>query len=174
MTQTTILGIVPGTATLGWGVIRQEGTRPRYAQHGAITSPPDWPIPRRLSRLYDGLSRLLEGYEPDALAVEGLYFETNVTTAITAGQAHARLCLGVVLLAAYRAGVPATGYTSLQVKRTVTSYDRAEKHQVQETVKVLLGLPAIPRPGAVAAGLATAITHAFSSRPRRPLLRRVK
>ena len=98
--STTILGIDPGTATMGWGVIRQEGNRLRYVQHGTVTTPASWEMPRRLGRLFDGVTELIEGYRPVTVAVEELFFNTNVTTAITVGQAR-----GVALLAAYRAGV---------------------------------------------------------------------
>src|SRR5215204_977381 len=155
----TILGIDPGTATMGWGVIRHEGNRLRYVQHGTVTTPSNWEMPRRLGRLYDGVTELLEGYRPQTVAVEELFFNTNVTTAITVGQAR-----GVVLLAAYRAGVEVAEYTPLQVKQAVTSYGRAEKRQVQELVRSLLNLREIPRPDDAADGLAIAITHAFSSR----------
>ncbi len=155
----TILGIDPGTATMGWGVVRQEGSRLRYLQHGAITTPPDWTMPRRLGRLFDGVTQLVEGYRPDTVAVEELFFNTNVTTAITVGQAR-----GVALLAAYRAGLEVAEYTPLQVKQAITSYGRADKRQVQEMVRALLNLREIPRPDDAADGLAIAITHAFSSR----------
>jgi crossover junction endodeoxyribonuclease RuvC len=155
----TILGIDPGTATMGWGVIRQEGSRLRYVQHGAITTPPNWTMQRRLGRLFDGVSQLVEGYRPDTVAVEELFFNTNVTTAITVGQAR-----GVALLAAYRAGIEVAEYTPLQVKQAITSYGRADKRQVQEMVRALLNLREIPRPDDAADGLAIAITHAFSSR----------
>ena len=155
----TILGIDPGTATMGWGVVRQEGSRLRYMQHGAITTPSNWAMPRRLGRLFDGVTQLLEGYRPDTVAVEELFFNTNVTTAITVGQAR-----GVALLAAYRAGLEVAEYTPLQVKQAITSYGRAEKRQVQEMVRALLNLRDIPRPDDAADGLAIAVTHAFSSR----------
>ena len=132
----TILGIDPGTATMGWGVVRQEGSRLRYVQHGAIVTPPDWPMPRRLGRLFDGVTQLVRGYGPDTVAVEELFFNTNVTTAITVGQAR-----GVALLAAYRAGIEVAEYTPLQVKQAITSYGRADKRQVQEMVRALLNLP---------------------------------
>jgi crossover junction endodeoxyribonuclease RuvC len=153
----TILGIDPGTATMGWGVVRKEGSRLRYVQHGAIITPSSWEMPRRLGRLFDGVTELVEGYRPDAVAVEELFFNTNVTTAITVGQAR-----GVALLAAYRAGVPVSGYTPLQVKQAVTSYGRADKRQVQGMVRTLLNLREIPRPDDAADGLAIAITHAFT------------
>jgi crossover junction endodeoxyribonuclease RuvC len=155
----TILGIDPGTATMGWGVIRQEGSRLRYVQHGAITTPPTWGMPRRLGRLFDGVTQIVEGYRPDTVAVEELFFNTNATTAITVGQAR-----GVALLAAYRAGIEIAEYTPLQVKQAITSYGRADKRQVQEMVRALLNLREIPRPDDAADGLAIAITHAFSSR----------
>lgn len=154
-----ILGIDPGTAIMGWGVIRQEGSRLRYVQHGAITTPSGWEMPRRLDRLFRGVTELIRGYRPSAVAVEELFFNTNVTTAITVGQAR-----GVALLAAYRAGVEVFGYTPLQVKQAITSYGRADKRQVQEMVRALLGLRAIPRPDDAADGLAVAICHAFSHR----------
>ena len=144
---------------MGWGVVRQEGSRLRYMQHGAITTPSNWAMPRRLGRLFDGVTQLLEGYRPDTVAVEELFFNTNVTTAITVGQAR-----GVALLAAYRAGLEVAEYTPLQVKQAITSYGRAEKRQVQEMVRALLNLRDIPRPDDAADGLAIAITHAFSSR----------
>src|ERR687898_15008 len=155
----TILGIDPGTATMGWGVIRQEGNRLRYVQHGTVTTPSDWEMARRLGRLFDGVTELIQGYRPETVAVEELFFNTNVTTAITVGQAR-----GVALLAAYRAGVEVAEYTPLQVKQAITSYGRAEKRQVQEMVKTLLNLREIPRPDDAADGLAIAVCHAFSSR----------
>jgi len=158
-TGTTILGIDPGTATMGWGVVHQDGNRLRYVQHGAIVTPSKWEMPRRLDRLFAGVTELVRGYRPETVAVEELFFNTNVTTAITVGQAR-----GVALLAAYRAGVEVAEYTPLQVKQAITSYGRAEKRQVQEMVKTLLHLPEVPKPDDAADGLAIAICHAFSSR----------
>jgi crossover junction endodeoxyribonuclease RuvC len=155
----TILGIDPGTATMGWGVIRQEGNRLCYVQHGTVTTPSDWEMPRRLGRLFDGVTELLRGYRPETMAVEELFFNTNVTTAITVGQAR-----GVAMLAAYKAGVGVHEYTPLQVKQAITSYGRAGKRQVQEMVRALLNLREIPRPDDAADGLAIAIAHAFTSR----------
>jgi crossover junction endodeoxyribonuclease RuvC len=154
-----ILGIDPGTATMGWGVVRQEGNRLSYVQHGAIVTPPNWEMPRRLSWLFDGVTELVKGYRPETVAIEELFFNTNVTTAMTVGQAR-----GVALLAAYRTGVEIAEYTPLQVKQAITSYGRAEKRQVQEMVRTLLNLREIPRPDDAADGLAIAICHAFSSR----------
>src|SRR5918998_1813098 len=155
----TILGIDPGTATMGWGVIRQKGSRLRYVQHGAITTPSDWEMPRRLGRLFDGVTELVRGYRPETVAVEELFFNTNVTTAVTVGQAR-----GVALLAAYRAEIEVSEYTPLQVKQAITSYGRADKRQGQEMVQALLNLPAIPRPDDAADGLPIAICPPFSAR----------
>jgi crossover junction endodeoxyribonuclease RuvC len=155
----TILGIDPGTATMGWGVIRQAGNRLRYVQHGTVTTPPNWEMARHLSRLFDGVTELIEGYHPETVAVEELFFNTNATTAITVGQAR-----GVALLAAYKAGIEVHEYTPLQVKQAITSYGRADKRQVQEMVRALLNLREIPKPDDAADGLAIAICHAFSSR----------
>jgi crossover junction endodeoxyribonuclease RuvC len=105
------------------------------------------------------VTELLEGYRPETVAVEELFFNTNVTTAITVGQAR-----GVAILAAYKAGIEVHEYTPLQVKQAITSYGRADKRQVQEMVRALLNLREIPRPDDAADGLAIAITHAFSSK----------
>lgn len=158
-TTQTILGIDPGTATMGWGVVRQEGNRLRYVRHGAIKTPPDWEMPRRLGRLFDGVTELVRSYRPGTVAVEELFFNTNSTTAITVGQAR-----GVAILAAYKAGIEFSEYTPLQVKQAITSYGRADKRQVQEMVRTLLNLPEIPKPDDAADGLAIAICHAFTCR----------
>lgn len=154
-----ILGIDPGTATTGWGVVRQEGNRLRHMQHGTVSTPSDWEMPRRLAHIFDGITELIRGYRPRTIAVEELFFNTNVTTAITVGQAR-----GVAILAAYKAGISIAEYTPLQVKQAITSYGRADKRQVQEMVRTLLNLRAIPKPDDAADGLAIAICHAFSSR----------
>jgi crossover junction endodeoxyribonuclease RuvC len=154
-----ILGIDPGTATMGWGVVRQEGNRLSYVQHGAIVTPSKWEMPRRLGRLFEGITELIKGYRPETVAVEELFFNTNVTTAITVGQAR-----GVALLAAHKAGVAVAEYTPLQVKQAITSYGRAEKRQMQEMVKTLLNLREVPKPDDAADGLAIAVCHAFSFR----------
>ncbi len=115
-------------------------------------------MPRRLGRLFDGVDQLVRGYRPETVAIEELFFNTNVTTGITVGQAR-----GVAMLAAYKAGVSVAEYTPLQVKQAITSYGRADKRQVQEMVRALLNLREIPKPDDAADGLAIAITHAFSS-----------
>lgn len=154
-----MIGIDPGTATMGWGIVRMEGNRLKHIDHGAITTPSDWEMPRRLSRLYDGVAELVRSHRPRAVAIEELFFNTNSTTAITVGQAR-----GVAMLAAYRAGVEIFEYTPLQIKQSITSYGRAPKSQMQQMVKTLLNLKGTPKPDDAADGLAAAICHAFSFR----------
>ena len=149
----------PGDGDHGVGRYTPGGDRLSYLQHGAIVTLASWEMPRRLGRLFDGVTELVTGYRPEAVAVEELFFNTNVSTAITVGQAR-----GVAILAAYRAGAEVAEYTPLQVKQAVTSYGRAEKRQVQEMVRSLLNLREIPKPDDAADGLAIAIAHAFSSR----------
>src|SRR3712207_9052368 len=117
----TILGIDPGTATMGWGVIRQEGNRLRYVQHGTVTTPPSWEMPRRLGRLFDGVTELIAGYRPEMVAVEELLFNRNVTTGITVGQARR-----VAPPAAYTAGIGVHEYTPLEVKEVIIFQGRQE------------------------------------------------
>lgn len=150
-----ILGIDPGTATTGFGVIDTKGATYSFVDAGVITTPPDHSMPARLSEIFAGLNELINHYKPDCMAVELLYFATNVTTAITVGQAR-----GVVLLAASEHGLEVGEYTPLQVKQAVTGYGKADKKQIQEMVKMLLGLSGIPKPDDAADGLAIAITHA--------------
>jgi crossover junction endodeoxyribonuclease RuvC len=154
-----VLGIDPGTATMGWGIVRMEGNHLKHIDHGAITTPPDWDMPRRLSHLHDGVDELVRRHRPSAVAIEELFFNTNSTTAITVGQAR-----GVAMLAAYRTGVEIFEYTPLQIKQSITSYGRAPKSQMQQMVKALLNLKEKPRPDDAADGLAAAICHAFSFR----------
>lgn len=150
-----LLGIDPGTATTGFGLIESSGGKLAFIDAGVITTPPDMSMPSRLSEIYAGLNEIIAHHQPDCMAVELLYFATNVTTAISVGQAR-----GVVLLAAAEAGLPVGEYTPLQVKQAVTGYGKATKKQVQEMVKMLLGLDGIPKPDDAADGLAIAITHA--------------
>lgn len=150
-----ILGIDPGTATTGFGVIKKEGSKLTFVDAGVITTPPDMSMPSRLAEIYAGINELIAEYKPDCMAVELLYFATNVTTAITVGQAR-----GVVLLAAGEHSLPLGEYTPLQVKQAVTGYGKADKKQIQEMVKMMLGLSGIPKPDDAADGLAIAITHA--------------
>lgn len=150
-----ILGIDPGTATTGFGVIEKDGPKLKFIDAGIISTPSDMEMPNRLSEIYAGLKEIIEHHKPECVAVELLYFATNVTTAITVGQAR-----GVVLLAASEAKLAVGEYTPLQVKQAVTGYGKADKKQIQEMVKMILGLDGIPKPDDAADGLAIAITHA--------------
>lgn len=150
-----ILGIDPGTATTGFGVIDKSAKGLKFVDAGVITTHKDLPMPVRLQALYQDLTELITEFKPDQAAVEQLFFARNVTTALTVGQAR-----GVILLALQNANLPVGEYTPLQVKQAVTSYGRAEKAQIQEMVRILLGLNSIPKPDDAADGLAIAITHA--------------
>lgn len=152
-----ILGIDPGTAITGYGVLSQDGNYLRRIAFGAIRTKADQPIASRLLQIYQQLQQLIQEYHPEAVAVEELFFNKNVRTALAVGQAR-----GVVLLAAAAANVTIAEYTPLQVKQAVVGYGRAEKIQVQEMVRVLLCLPEIPKPDDAADALAIAICHAHS------------
>ena len=153
-----VLGIDPGTAITGYGFIREENGSLQVVAYGAITTPAGWTLPQRLVRLYRELSDLIALHRPASAAVEQLFFSRNVRTALAVGQAR-----GVTLLALAQAGVPIDEYTPLQVKQAVTGYGRADKQQIQEMVRILMGLPEIPRPDDAADALAIAICHLHSS-----------
>jgi crossover junction endodeoxyribonuclease RuvC len=153
-----ILGIDPGIAIMGYGVIRYEGNRFSPIKYGAVTTSPTSSMPERLSILYNETNLLIKEYKPDAFALEELFFNKNVKTALTVG--HAR---GVILLSAYESHLNIFEYTPLQVKQAIVGYGRAEKMQVQQMVKVLLNLESIPKPDDVADALAIAMCHAHSS-----------
>ena len=149
------IGVDPGTARLGFGVVADEGEEgPRALDFGVVETPASAPMPERLVVLYDAVSALVERFRPDALAVEQLFFARNVTNAMTVGQAR-----GVVLLAAARAGVRVAEYTPSEVKQAVAGYGKADKEQMQEMVRVILGLVATPHPDDAADALAVAICH---------------
>ena len=152
-----ILGIDPGYAILGWGVVDVEGNRFKAVAYDSILTDKDTPMPQRLSMLFDGLQEIISKYHPDEASIEELYFNNNAKTAIMA--AHGR---GVALLACSKRGVPCYEYTPLQVKQNVVGYGRAEKKQVQQMVKVILNLREIPKPDDAADALAIAICHAHS------------
>jgi crossover junction endodeoxyribonuclease RuvC len=158
--MTLALGIDPGTATTGYGLVRMEPDGGLTAvQYGVILTPKDVPASQRLEMLYDELRALLKQYPPDTAAVEKLFFQRNVSTAIGVGQAR-----GVVLLALQQAGVQAFEYTPNEIKQAVAGYGSADKRQVQEMVRALLLLDAIPRPDDAADALAVAITHLNTNR----------
>ncbi len=149
-----ILGIDPGYAIVGYGVLEYDNTRFKVINYGAITTEPDTPFDKRLAEIYDDMCSILDMFKPDCMSIEKLYFNTNITTGIDV--AHAR---GVTMLAAVQRGVPIFEYTPLQVKVAVTGYGRAEKHQVQEMIKSILRLKEVPKPDDTADALAIAICH---------------
>ena len=150
-----ILGIDPGYAIIGWGVIRYERGKFIPVDFGAITTPAGMPFNRRLEVIYDEMTTLLSRHTPDAVAVEKLYFQNNQKTAIDVAQAR-----GVTMLAIHKSGVPVFEYTPLQVKSAVTGFGQAQKPQVMEMTKRLLRLKAVPKPDDTADALAIAICHA--------------
>jgi crossover junction endodeoxyribonuclease RuvC len=158
-----IIGVDPGTATTGFGVIDYDRGRYKFVDAGVITTPPDEPMAMRLVTIHDELAQVLKEVKADQAAVELLYFATNVTTAMTVGQAR-----GVIMLTLAEAGFIPAEYTPMQIKQAVTGYGGAKKPQIQEMVRVLLKLPAIPRPDDAADGLAIAMTHANQAVPQVP------
>ena len=150
-----ILGIDPGTAITGFGVIDYDGRSFKFVDAGVIRTPKEQPMNERLSTVYDEMHELLKEFKPDVMSIELLFFARNVTTAMTVGQSR-----GIVMLAATQAGIPIYEYTPMQVKQAVTGYGKADKKQIQEMVKNLLKLDQIPKPDDAADGLAIAITHA--------------
>lgn len=156
-----VLGIDPGYAIVGWGVVEYTGNRFAPAGFGAVTTEAGWPFEQRLLTVYEGIRQVLADYRPEALSIEQLFYQHNQTTVI--GVAEAR---GVILLAAAEAGVPVFEYTPMQVKQAVTGYGKAVKKQVQEMVRVLLHLEKTPKPDDTADALAMAIAHCHCSRSR--------
>ena len=152
-----ILGIDPGFAIVGFGAVEAEQGRARLLQCGAITTPAGEPLPTRLLQIADDLQQLFRLFRPDAMAVEELFFTNNITTGIGVAQAR-----GVILTEAQRAGVPIFEYSPSQVKLAVTGYGKAEKRQVMDMTKRLLGLKAVPKPDDAADAVAIALCHARS------------
>ncbi|HEX9015799.1 MAG TPA: crossover junction endodeoxyribonuclease RuvC [Chloroflexota bacterium] len=150
-----IVGIDPGTAILGYGVVIADGDSLRAVCYGALTTRSSTPLSGRLLLLFDGLNDILDRTSPTEAAVEQLFFARNVQSALAVGQAR-----GVAVLAAARHGLPVSEYTPQQVKQAVAGYGRATKEQVQNMVRVMLGLEEIPQPDDAADALAIAICHA--------------
>ncbi len=153
-----ILGIDPGIATLGFGIIEKHRDREIYLNCGVITTTADLSLSERLMLIYNDLNQLIEAFKPDEVAIEELFFNTNVKTAISV--AHGR---GVAILAFKQALLPVYEYTPLQVKQAVVGYGRADKRQVMEMVKRLLNLNVNPKPDDAADALAVALCHSRSS-----------
>lgn len=164
-----ILGIDPGYATIGFGLIEAERAQMHMVTYGAITTPAGLPLSRRLYQIGSDMEELIGKLKPDVVAIEELFFNTNITTGIAV--AHGR---GVLLYAAEKCGVPLYEYTPSQVKLAVTGYGKAEKRQVMDMTRRLLKLNAVPRPDDAADALAIAICHARSFTSRLPQLKDVK
>ncbi|MEG1559797.1 MAG: crossover junction endodeoxyribonuclease RuvC [Clostridia bacterium] len=150
-----ILGIDPGYAILGYGVLLLEGSNFSVIDYGVIETKSDMPFPKRLSRLYEGTRALIEKYSPDCVSFEELFFARNTKTALQVAAGR-----GVSILAAEECGLPLYEYTPMQIKLAVCGNGHADKHQIMETVKMLLHLKLRPKPDDAADGLAAAICHA--------------
>lgn len=153
-----IIGIDPGTGILGFGVI-DVGSGMQMIDAGVITTPAHTPLDERLVEIYDGLTKLIAETKPQAMSIEKLFFARNVTTAMSVS--HAR---GVAMLAGKKAGLDIYEYTPLQIKQVLTGYGKADKKQMQEMVRIQLGLKTTPKPDDAADALAAAITHSLMSR----------
>lgn len=149
-----ILGIDPGLANAGWGILDVEGNRMTYVAHGSISTASKLPTPIRLNEIYDKLTEIIETYKPAEAGMETLYFAKNVKTALPVAEAR-----GVLSLCMVKAGLNLSEYTPLQIKQAVVGNGRADKNQVQQMVKLILGLSDIPRPDHAADALAAAICH---------------
>jgi len=157
--ENLVLGVDPGTAITGYGLVWGEGDNLRLVDYGAITTSSDESQPQRLQEIYRQLTALIQERQPAVAAVEKLFFSRNVRTALSVVQAR-----GVALLAIANAEIAVHEYTPLEVKQAVVGYGRATKEQVQEMVKVLLGLDSVPQPDDAADAIAVAICHIHSAR----------
>ena len=153
-----ILGIDPGVATVGFGIISEKGGVPKPKRYGVISTPAKMRLALRLKQINDDVSELIQAFKPDAMAVEELFFNTNQKTALAVAQGRA-----AIILAGEAHGIPMFEYTPLQVKKAVTGYGKATKNQVMEMVKRLLEMEQIPKPDDAADALAIAICHARSA-----------
>ena len=153
-----ILGIDPGYAIVGYGVIDYQNTRFSVVDYGAILTDAGVPFNERIEKIYDEAFALMQTWKPDVMAIEKLFYNTNAKTVIDVGQAR-----GVLILAAQKNRLSIAEYTPLQVKQSVVGYGRAEKKQVQEMTKMILNLEKIPKPDDTADALAMAICHAHAS-----------
>ena len=149
-----VLGIDPGSQTMGWGVVEGDGRRYSMVAYGAVRAPSSLKFPTRLLRMCEGLEDVIAAHRPDACALEDAFLATNVKVSMKLGQVR-----GVVLLVAERAGLEIHEYSPRSIKQTVVGYGNAEKHQVQEMVRLLLSLKTVPSPHDAADALAVAICH---------------
>ena len=153
-----ILGIDPGIATVGFGVVDSDRGKLKYVACGTVNTPAHTPLSSRLDQIYSDLEQLYEAFHPDVVSIEELFFDKNITTGIAV--AHGR---GVILLSAYRHSIPVYEYTPMQVKQSVVGYGLAEKRQVIDMVRRILNMPAPPKPDDAADAVALAICHARSA-----------
>ena len=153
-----ILGLDPGYAILGWGVVDYENNKFTPVAFGAVTTEAGEPMPKRLNHLYRSVMEIIAAYEPDMTSIEELFFSNNAKTAIFVGEAR-----GVAILACSNSGVEIAEYTPGQIKQAVTGYGKAEKQQVQFMVKQILGLKEVPKPDDTADALAAALCHGYTS-----------
>ena len=149
-----ILGIDPGLAIVGFGVLDKQKGKTAVVDYGVITTPKEDTLPQRLERIYKGMCQLIDHYKPDQVAIEELFFNTNITTGIAVAEAR-----GVIILACINKGCKLYEYTPLQIKQALTGNGRADKQQVQFMVKTILKLNSIPKPDDAADGLACALCH---------------
>ena len=154
-----ILGIDPGLGTMGWGVIETDGVKHRLIQYGAVLTQPGQPLPQRLRAIFKGVSQLMETFQPEDVAFEELFFSKNITTGMAVSAAR-----GVALVAVAEKTDNLFEYTPMQIKQAITGYGKADKHQIQMMVRLMLGMEETPRPDDAADALAVAITHANSMR----------
>ena len=154
-----VLGIDPGTATTGYGVVSSAGDTLALVAAGTIETPAGAPLPARLQMIYRGLAEVIRAWDPTEAAIEELFFSKNARTALAVG--HGR---GVVLLALADAGLPVSEYKPAQIKQAITGYGQADKRQMQEMVRLLLGLDSIPKPDDAADAIAVAICHMNTQR----------
>lgn len=154
-----IIGIDPGTGILGFGVVDVIKGKARLVDAGVITTPAHTPLPDRLEEIYNSLTEIIADTKPEVMSIEKLFFAKNVTTAMSVS--HAR---GVAMLTGKQAGLTIAEYTPLQIKQTLTGYGKADKKQVQEMVRIHLGLKDVPKPDDCADALAAAVTYSMMSR----------
>jgi crossover junction endodeoxyribonuclease RuvC len=156
-----IIGIDPGTGILGFGVIDSDGRKTKLVTAGVIRTPAHTPLPERLEEIYDGLTEIIEETKPDIMAIEKLFFSKNITTAISVAQAR-----GVAMLTGRQANLRIVEYTPNEIKQTITGYGAAKKPQMQEMVRIHLGLSEVPKPDDCADALAAAIMCAMMEKTR--------
>ena len=159
-----ILGIDPGYAIMGYGIIEKNGSRIYPIVYGSLETEKDIPMPDRLKHLYSGLMDVIAEYEPEEVSIEQLYFQNNAKTAIFVGQAR-----GVAVLAAANSGLRIFEYTPMEIKTSVCGYGRADKRQVQEMVKTILGFEDIIKPDDTSDALAAAICHSYQGKIKKKL-----